>query len=40
MSEDIQKKIDELEYEYARTQKNKATNYHLGAFVRCDYFSY
>ena len=27
---DIQKKIDELEAEMARTQKNKATNYHLG----------
>jgi hypothetical protein len=27
--EDIQKKIDELEAEMARTQKNKATNYHL-----------
>ena len=27
---DIQKKIDELEAEYARTQKNKATSYHLG----------
>jgi ribosome-interacting GTPase 1 len=26
---DIQKKIDELEAEMARTQKNKATNYHL-----------
>jgi hypothetical protein len=30
MSEDIQKKIAELEAEMARTQKNKATNYHLG----------
>jgi ribosome-interacting GTPase 1 len=30
MSEDIQKKIDELEFEMGRTQKNKATNYHLG----------
>ena len=29
-NEDIQKKIDELEAEMARTQKNKATNYHLG----------
>jgi len=29
MSE-IQAKIDELEAEMARTQKNKATNYHLG----------
>ena len=29
-SADIQKKIDELEAEYARTQKNKATSYHLG----------
>jgi len=29
MSE-IQKKIDEIETEMARTQKNKATNYHLG----------
>jgi len=28
--EDIQKKIDELEFEMGRTQKNKATNYHLG----------
>ena len=27
---DIQAKIDELEAEMARTQKNKATNYHLG----------
>ena len=27
---DIQKKIDEIESEMARTQKNKATNYHLG----------
>jgi hypothetical protein len=27
---DIQAKIDLLEAEYARTQKNKATNYHLG----------
>ena len=27
---DIQKKIDEIEAEMARTQKNKATNYHLG----------
>ena len=26
----IQAKIDELEAEMARTQKNKATNYHLG----------
>ena len=25
-----QAKIAELEAEYARTQKNKATNYHLG----------
>lgn len=29
-SNDVQKKIDELEAEMARTQKNKATNYHLG----------
>jgi len=29
---DIQAKIDELEAEMARTQKNKATNYHLGRF--------
>lgn len=27
---DIQAKIAELEAEMARTQKNKATNYHLG----------
>ena len=27
---DIQKKIDEIEAEMARTQKNKATNYHMG----------
>lgn len=27
---DVQKKIDEIEAEMARTQKNKATNYHLG----------
>lgn len=27
---DIQAKIDEIEAEMARTQKNKATNYHLG----------
>ncbi len=27
---DIQKKIDEIEAEMARTQKNKATNYHIG----------
>ena len=26
----IEKKIEELEAEMARTQKNKATNYHLG----------
>lgn len=30
MSDDIQKKIDEIESEIARTQKNKATNYHIG----------
>ena len=30
MSEDIQKKIEVIEAEMARTQKNKATNYHLG----------
>lgn len=30
MSDDVQKKIAELEAEMARTQKNKATNYHLG----------
>lgn len=30
MSEDIQKKIQEIEAEMARTQKNKATNYHIG----------
>ncbi len=30
MTAEIQKKIDELEAEYARTQKNKATSYHLG----------
>mmetsp|Transcript_7673 Transcript_7673/g.10978 ORF Transcript_7673/g.10978 Transcript_7673/m.10978 type:complete len:375 (+) Transcript_7673:124-1248(+) len=30
MSDDIQKKIDEIEAEMARTQKNKATNYHIG----------
>ena len=29
-NEDVQKKIDEIEAEMARTQKNKATNYHLG----------
>ena len=27
---DVQAKIDEIEAEMARTQKNKATNYHLG----------
>ena len=27
---EIQKKIDEIEAEMARTQKNKATNYHIG----------
>mmetsp|Transcript_6767 Transcript_6767/g.9912 ORF Transcript_6767/g.9912 Transcript_6767/m.9912 type:complete len:377 (-) Transcript_6767:85-1215(-) len=27
---EIQKKIDEIEAEYAKTQKNKATSYHLG----------
>lgn len=30
MSDAIQAKIDELQAEMARTQKNKATNYHLG----------
>jgi uncharacterized protein len=30
MSDTIQAKIAELEAEMARTQKNKATNYHLG----------
>ncbi len=30
MSESIQKQIEEIEAEMARTQKNKATNYHLG----------
>lgn len=30
MSDDVQKKIDEIESEIARTQKNKATNYHVG----------
>jgi len=30
MTAEIQKKIEELEAEYARTQKNKATSYHLG----------
>jgi ribosome-interacting GTPase 1 len=30
MSEAIQAKIAELEHEMGRTQKNKATNYHLG----------
>mmetsp|Transcript_6790 Transcript_6790/g.9138 ORF Transcript_6790/g.9138 Transcript_6790/m.9138 type:complete len:371 (-) Transcript_6790:356-1468(-) len=30
MSETIKKKIEELEFEYARTQKNKATSGHLG----------
>jgi Predicted GTPase len=30
MSDDIQKKIQEIEAEMARTQKNKATNYHIG----------
>ena len=30
MSENIQKQIEEIEAEMARTQKNKATNYHLG----------
>jgi small GTP-binding protein len=30
MSEEIQAKIDALEAEMLRTQKNKATNYHLG----------
>ena len=30
MSESIQKQIEEIEFEMARTQKNKATNYHLG----------
>lgn len=29
---DIQAKIAELENEMARTQKNKATNYHLGEY--------
>lgn len=29
MSADVQAKIAELEAEMARTQKNKATNYHL-----------
>lgn len=28
----IEKKIEELEAEMARTQKNKATNYHLVSF--------
>ena len=27
---DVQRKIDEIEAEMARTQKNKATNYHIG----------
>jgi ribosome-interacting GTPase 1 len=27
---DIQAQIDKIEAEMARTQKNKATNYHLG----------
>ena len=30
MSEAIMKQIEEIEAEMARTQKNKATNYHLG----------
>lgn len=30
MSEAVQKQIEEIEAEMARTQKNKATNYHLG----------
>ncbi|KAL3760201.1 hypothetical protein ACHAWU_001711 [Discostella pseudostelligera] len=30
MSESVQKQIEEIEAEMARTQKNKATNYHLG----------
>lgn len=29
-AEDVQAKIDEIEAEMARTQKNKATNYHIG----------
>jgi hypothetical protein len=38
MSETIQDKIGVLEAEMARTQKNKATNYHLGTYVwiSCD----
>jgi hypothetical protein len=37
MSE-IQDKIGALEAEMARTQKNKATNYHLGTYgwISCD----
>ena len=31
---EIQAKIDELEAEMARTQKNKATNYHLGRYTQ------
>jgi ribosome-interacting GTPase 1 len=31
---DIQAKIAEIETEMARTQKNKATNYHLGYVAR------
>jgi ribosome-interacting GTPase 1 len=30
MSDSIMKQIEEIEAEMARTQKNKATNYHLG----------
>jgi ribosome-interacting GTPase 1 len=30
MSSTVQSQIDEIEKEMARTQKNKATNYHLG----------
>lgn len=33
MSDAIQDKIAVLEAEMARTQKNKATNYHLGMCV-------
>jgi hypothetical protein len=38
MSEAIQEKIGILEAEMARTQKNKATNYHLGTYfwISCD----
>jgi hypothetical protein len=38
MSETIQDKIGALEAEMARTQKNKATNYHLGTYgwISCD----